>query len=125
MFLEQLKKDKVGNALSVFTAIMLVFSLAFYTAAIRNNFHPLFIVFGVLAAVLFISGTILPTRGVCSVLGAGLTAFCFGFFLIGRIESINFIQVNLSDINMWFYVEMVFISISLVSALVTSFVKKS
>lgn len=33
------------------------------------------------------------------IFASAFVAFCFGYFLIGRLESLNLLQVNLSDIN--------------------------
>lgn len=124
---ERFKKDIAGSILSAATALFLILSLTFYFPAIGNDFHAAFVVFCAAAVLLFALGTIFPLRGVYDVLGAGFSAFCLGFFLIGRLRLgfINFVSADYSSVDSWFYVETSFLSVALISALATSIIRKN
>ena len=122
--LDNLKKDIVGNILAGVTAVLVLIALIFYAPAVLKNFSSLTVTLGVIAIVLCLAGMFFDLKGADSILAAALIAFCFGYFLVSRLESINLIQVNLSDINRYFYIDLVFFILALVSALATPVVKK-
>ena len=99
------KKDLVGNISALVTSILLALALCFYAPAVLRNYSNLVIIFGIIAIFIYISGLFFNLKGADVLVGAALTAFCFGYFLIGRLESINLMQVNLSDINIFFYID--------------------
>jgi hypothetical protein len=123
--LDNFKKDLIGNLCAALTCVLLIFALAFYAPAVLKNFSAATIVLGILAIAIYVAGMFFDLKGADVLVGAAFTAFCFGFYLIGRLESINLIQVNLSDINTYFYVDLVFFILALVSALATAIVKKT
>jgi hypothetical protein len=123
--MENFKKDLIGNICAGVTCVLLIFALAFYAPAVLKNFSAVTIVLGILAIVIYVAGMFFDLKGADVLIGAAFTAFCFGYYLIGRLESINLIQVNLSDINTYFYVDIVFFILALVSALATAVVKKT
>ena len=66
----------------------------------------------------------LDVEGVDLVIDVFLIGFSFGNFLIGRLESLNLMQVNLSDINIYFYIDIVLYIAALALSIITAVVKK-
>jgi hypothetical protein len=118
------RDDMAGNITAAVTAVLIVLGLCFYAPAVLRNFSWLVIGFGIAAIVVYALGILVNLKGMDAIVGAALTAFCFGYYLIGRLESINLLQVNLSDINIYFYVDMVLWSAALFLSVVTAVVKK-
>lgn len=77
-----------------------------------------------LAIILCIVGTVVDMKGVDLVIDVFLIGFSFGSFLIGRLESLNLMQVNLSDINIYFYIDIVLYIAALALSIITAVVKK-
>lgn len=120
-----LKRDIPGNICACITALLMAMALAFYAPAVLRNFSPLVVAFGVVAILIYLLGILFDLKGADVLVGAALTAFCFGYFLIGRLESINLIQVNLSDINSYFYIDITLFAAALILSLITAVVKKT
>lgn len=116
--IEYIKNHKVLTIISIVEVICLILSLSFYSKATMKNFSSVTVVLAVLAIVSFLASCLIDTKGFLAILNVFLTGFCFGFYLISRLESINLIQVNLSDINIYFYIDIVFWIISFVIAIV-------
>ncbi|MBR1814861.1 MAG: hypothetical protein IJ773_13790 [Lachnospiraceae bacterium] len=121
---ETIKMDRTGSFLAGLTAVLLALALLFYAPAILRNYSSLVPVLGGIAIAVYLLGILFNLKGFDVIIGAALTAFCFGYYLIGRLESINLMQVNLSDINIYFYIDMVLFSAALVFALITAILKK-
>ncbi len=66
----------------------------------------------------------LDVEGVDLVIDVFLIGFSFGSFLIGGLESLNLMQVNLSDINIYFYIDIVLYIAALALSIITAVVKK-
>ena len=66
----------------------------------------------------------LDVEGVDLMIDVFLIGFSFGSFLIGRLESLNLMQVNLSDINIYFYIDIVLYIAALALSIITAVVKK-
>lgn len=122
--MRRLKGDRVGSALSAAVAALLALALVFYAPAALEKFSPWVITLGTAAMILYIIGMFLPLKGADVIIGAALTAFCLGYFLVGRLESLNLLHVNMSDINTYFFVDISLFSAAWVTALVTATVKK-
>ena len=113
--LANFKKDILGNILALVTALVTLLATCFYGPAILKNYFALVVVFSVLAIILCIVGTVVDMKGVDLVIDV---------FLIGRLESFNLIQVNLSDINIYYYIDIVLYIAALALSIITAVVKK-
>lgn len=122
--LENFRKDILGNILSLVTALVTILAVCFYGPAILKNYFALVVVFSSLAIVLCIVGTVVDMKGIDLIANVFLIGFSFGSFLIGRLESLNLMQVNLSDINIYFYIDLVLYVIALAMAILTAVLKK-
>ncbi len=124
--IQKFKEDLIANVLALTAIATMILALVFYTPAIRNNFSPIVIVFGIIAVILLAESIFLnKCKGFDILLATFFSAYCFGCFLIGRLESINLIQVNLSDINAYFYVDIVLFSVTFLLVFATSVIKKA
>lgn len=122
--LANFKKDILGNILALVTALVTLLATCFYGPAILKNYFALVVVFSVLAIILCIVGTVVDMKGVDLVIDVFLIGFSFGSFLIGRLESLNLMQVNLSDINIYYYIDIVLYIAALALSIITAVVKK-
>jgi antibiotic biosynthesis monooxygenase (ABM) superfamily enzyme len=120
----RVKADLIGTILAGLTILFLILSLAFYKAAIVKNFSVAFPIISVLAILVYLAGIFFDLKGVDTVFGTVCACFLFAWFFIARIESLRYLQVNLSDINRYFYFDLVFLILTVVSSIATLVVKK-
>lgn len=116
--LDYVKNHKILASISMAIVVVIILSLSFYARATLKNYSSLTVTFAIIAIVLYIIGSCFDSKGVIPLVNVFLTGFCFGYYLTSRLESLNLIQVNLSDINTFFYVDLVLWIIAFVSAIV-------
>lgn len=105
---DYIKSHKILSVVSGLLIVVLILSLSFYSSATMKNFSTLTVTFAVIAIVLYLVGICFDSKGIIPLANVFLTGFCFGYYLTSRLESLNLIQVNLSDINQSFYIDLVF-----------------
>ncbi len=126
--LDYIKNHKILAIISALLVVILILSLSFYSSATLKNYSSLTVALAVIAIVLYIAGICFDSKGLIPLANIFLTGFCFGYYLTSRLESLNLIQVNLSDINQYFYIDLVFWIIAFVGsiayAVLDTFLKK-
>ncbi len=122
--LTRFKDNLLANIAAVLTIIMMILALSFYAPAVLRNYSSATVVIGIIACVVYAVGIFVDMKAVDVLVGSACTGFCFGYFLISRLESLNLIQVNLSDINQYFYVDIVFFALALAFSLAAAVLKK-
>lgn len=105
---DYIKSHKILSIVSGLLIVVLILSLSFYSSATLKNFSALTVTFAIIAIVLYLVGICFDSKGIIPLANVFLTGFCFGYYLTSRLESLNLIQVNLSDINQSFYIDLVF-----------------
>lgn len=105
---DHIKSHKILSIVSGLLIVVLILSLSFYSSATLKNFSALTVTFAIIAIVLYLVGICFDSKGIIPLANVFLTGFCFGYYLTSRLESLNLIQVNLSDINQSFYIDLVF-----------------
>ena len=123
-----IKEHKLLTSISLAIILVLSLSLAFYAQATMKNFSSLTVVLAVCSIALYALGAFFDSKGIIPLANVFLTGFCFGYYLTSRLESINLIQVNLSDINVFFYVDLVLwiiaFALAILFAVLDTFSKK-